>query len=148
MSSLSSCFMNHITCYRNPDGLENQWFSEGYHQHFPSREKVLVAEIGYLTVIPIAAMEATVSSIAQVAASCLPIEQSYQDRINNWASSSRFSVIWSVGDAYFNFVFLNLMTNENNARVWSGFPPLKNEQEVLPELHGWIKKMKGYRIFL
>lgn len=116
MSSVSSCFLTNITTFRNPNGPEQEW-TRSHVRVGANPLKVVLAEVGYIAVIPFAIIETALSAIAKLFSACLPIGQARHEAITNWLKSSRFSIAWSLGDAAINLFCNDMITTEKIAQA-------------------------------
>ncbi len=116
MSSISSCLLSRITAFRNPNGTEAQWTHESFRVE-ADPVKVCTAELGYIAVVPFALIETALSLVAKVFALCLPLGSEKRAAINEWANSSRFSVLWSLWNVAHNFSCNDMIVSERVARA-------------------------------
>lgn len=116
MSSISSCLISNFTSFRNPNGPEQVW-TKKIPRDCANPFKVVLAEVGYLLVIPFAVIEAALSFIAKLFSCCLPIGQVNHDTMTTWFQSSAFSVVWSLANATINVICNDMIETERVARA-------------------------------
>ena len=118
MSSISSCLLSKITSFRNPNGPEQEWrWTENRAKVGANPLKVVLAEVGYIAVIPFAIIETALSAIAKLFSACLPIGPARHEAMTNWLKSSAFSVAWSLGDTTINLFCNDMIVTEKVARA-------------------------------
>jgi len=119
--SLCSNLTTKLILWRNPQGHERIWFNrEREFRVFPSKGKLLLAELGFGCLGIASTVEWIVSAIVALLAK-LCCSRSLANRAVNWYRSSAFTTLWAFSNLFFNFVYPNLFTEERNANTWAQF---------------------------
>lgn len=116
--SISSSLLSSITSFRNPNGPEQKWIQMCHdHKEYPNPLKVIVAEAGYLAMIPFAIIETALNAIAKIFSMCLPIGQENHNKMTERLKSSAFSILWAAGDSAINLFCNDMIETEKVARA-------------------------------
>lgn len=113
--SCTTQLLHHITLYRNPNGSEYEWTKLPLNiWERPKLSKVIVAEVGYIAIIPFAIIETALSKIVKFFASlfCFDRAQSFSA---TWYKNSLTGLLWSLADAYLNLSTQNLLVYPKHA---------------------------------
>lgn len=116
-NSISSKLVSTITIYRNPQGKEENWLrsSERFYQ-LPSGKVRFTSKVAYSLMAITGLIETIVSGIFTAASIPLQLVSPHlHKKAMKWLESSAFSILWSIGNIYFN-EYPNLLTREESAR--------------------------------
>lgn len=117
MPSISSCLLTITTSYRNPNSTEFNWAKLSPNELEPAKKwKVVLAEAGYLLIIPVSLFESAISLIASFASKCISQDSERKRCIEVWSSSSLFSVRWASVNVIVNPFTNDMLTSERIAR--------------------------------
>ena|SRR5579871_4383784 len=116
MSSISSCLLTQVTAFRNPNGPEEVWARQSLRKPASSL-KVVIAQVGYLAIIPFAVVETAFNALAKLFSLCLPIGRDNHDAMTQRLQSSGFSILWALTDATINLFCNDLIVTERVARA-------------------------------
>ena len=115
MPSVSSCLISHITNYRNvPDCEFGDAFQESKE---PRKIKVLIAEVGYILIVPLAVIETVFYALTRFFSRILPRKLSIHKTMHKRLESSMFAIKWALTNISLNpFSSYNLIAKEKIAR--------------------------------
>jgi hypothetical protein len=138
MKSISSLALSNLFAWRNPQGIENEQQVSypcgcratkflfdtsrqiNYIHHIP---KVIATELALPILAATALIESIVYTSLTLLSLCLyPITDRPCKFFASLLQSSAFSIPWAVGDfLYYNAVYTNVLTKEENASLYADF---------------------------
>ncbi|MEC7840391.1 MAG: hypothetical protein VX777_10170 [Chlamydiota bacterium] len=117
--ALSSKFISVIVNWRNPDRTIGYWQLAG--QQHPKFKYKLAAECCFFLTLGASVIETIVSSIFYTLS--LPLDfitlNKPLDFAAKWLKSSSFSILWSIGNLYFNLFYPVLIKEEDMSRAYA-----------------------------
>lgn len=120
----SSHLMTELLTWRNPQGSEEGWWSQG-GQSIPNgwkhAGKVITTEIGLGILILTSVVERVAyTALAIVSIALYPVTDRPFRFFGALVGSSSFTIMWGLADALiYNPFFINVMTKESFARYWA-----------------------------
>lgn len=115
---LSSHVMTHLILWRNPCGREANWIFGGrIRLQRPPFIKVICAQFAFAALAITALVETVVFSIFAFLAlpfNYIGVKKPLEFTVNLLQSAS-FTILWTIGNLFFNFVSPNLLTQEKFA---------------------------------
>ncbi|MCK4934112.1 MAG: hypothetical protein KAR79_00845 [Simkaniaceae bacterium] len=112
--SISSSLISQITTFRNPNGPEQEWVNNP-NRNPRSLSNVVIAEAGYLLVIPFAIVETALCLTIKLYSHCLSEASLNPESVNALCTSSSFSVCWAIADSILNLFCNDLIVAESVA---------------------------------
>jgi hypothetical protein len=116
-NSISSYLVSAITSFRNPNQDEFQWTTTSYFDQKPvSLTRRVVAETGFIVMIPVGIIESCLSALVWGVAKCLPLSEKRVCVVKQWSTSALFSIAWSAVNTFTNLVCQDLVAHEKVAK--------------------------------
>lgn len=122
MKSISSRLISNVAMFRNPNGHENQWADPNNTETRKpcNRLKVVTASVAFAAIVPLAVIEAALSSIAYTFSRLPGFSSEMNSGSEEWMKSASFAIVWSSADVLINLLANDILSEESNAKLSFG----------------------------